>query len=555
MNMDRGVTEASSAHKRRFEHLRGNRGCEEAHWREVSQFVYPEADDFFTDSTTRTKGERRHTRIYDSTAMLSLQKFASLVESLVVPRNSRWHNMVMNDATVMRNKEAQQWLADTTATLFRHRYDPRANFQGQFSENLMSIGAFGNGAFFTDRDQKRKGFRYKAIFLGDVYFDVDFQGVLDTVYRRFDLSHKQAIQQFGDKVPEIVKKNVGEKPDERNQYIHVVCPNDDLSPGKPGPSGMAFKSIYLHLDTGVELEAGGYRTNPYSVGRYQTSPHEVLGRGPAMSILPDIRTLSEMGRADLRATHKLVDPPLLAHDDGVIGSGRQQIYLDPGMVSMGGVSADGRQLIQPLQTGARVDLNEAKMEQKRNVIREAFLVDLFRLHQETKRMTATESMMRNQDRGAQAGPIMGRLQSEQLSAIIERELDIAMESELIPPPPQIIQEALAEGEYDITFESPLSRMQRAENLIGIDMLIQQGVTLANAGMPEALKTIDGLEIMRLTADGGGAPPSVVLSKEAYEAKIQGEQAQAQAQQQLESAPAAASAMKDLAQAEQIQRGG
>lgn len=547
------VTKGSEHHKKRFECLRGERGTFESHWREVAIYVYPEAEDFFTDSQVKTKGDKRSTRIYESTAQMSLLKYASLVESLVTPRHSKWHGLVCTDPTVMANREAAAYLEEFTNVLFRHRYDPRANFQAQFSENLMSIGAFGNGPFFTDKAEGRKGFRYKSIFLGDAYFDVDFQGNLDTFYRRFDMSHKQAIQKWGEKgVPEVVVKQAEKNPDERHAYIHVVCPNDDMDPGKAGAGGMPFKSYYIHLETGHELETGGYRSQPYSMGRSQTSPHEIYGRGPAMSCLPDIRTLNEMGRADLRATHKLVDPPLLVHDDGVLGSGRQQIYLDPGMVSMGGVSADGRQLVQPLQTGARVDLNEAKMEVKRGNIREAFLVDLFRLHEETKRMTATESMMRNQDRGSQAGPTMGRVQT-QLSSIVQREMDIAADTGLIGPPPEILQQALAEGDYDITFDSPLSRMQRAEDLVGIDMVIQQAVTLANAGHPEVLQTLDALSIMENTSAGSGAPVNTVLSREDFEAKMAQQQAQQQQQAQMEAAPGQAAAMKDLAQAEQIQR--
>lgn len=553
--MHDGITEAAQEHKRRFENLRTSRGTWESHWREVAQYVYPEAEEFWQEANLSSQGEKKSHRIYDATPMLANQQFASLVESLTVPRHSRWHTLTVPDSVIMRDRDAQEWLEFATNQLFRYRYHPRANFQNQISESFMSIGAFGNGPFFTDKASGYTGIRYKSIFIGDFYFDVNFQGVVDTVYRRYDYSHQQAMQRWGDAAPKDVKKLVEKNPYERNSYIHVVCPNDDLTPGAPGPKGMDFKSYHIHIPSGHECETGGYRTMPYSLGRYQTSPHELYGRGPAMSVLPDIRTLNEMARADLRATHKLVDPPLLVHDDGVLGSGRQQIYLDPGMVNMGGVSPDGRPLIQPLQTGARVDLNEAKMEVKRTTIREAFLTHLFRMHHESKRMTATEAMMRNQDRGSYMGPIMGRIQSEMICPIIERELDILSHLDALPPPPEKLKDYLAEGEYDIAFESPLSRMQRAENLVGIDMLIQQGIALANVGQPEVLEALDGFEIMRLTADGAGAPVTVVRSEEQFRQRMAEKQAQAAQQAQMEAAPGAASAIKDLAQAEKLEREG
>lgn len=538
---------------RRFSELRVGRGTWEAHWREAARFIYPSADDFWQEASTSSRGEKKNQQVYDSTAVLSNQQFASLLESLTIPRHQKWHSLTVPDATVMRDRESREWLERTTDTLFRYRYAPSANFQPQLSESFMSIGSFGTGAVFTDA-HKGKGLRYKSMFLGDTYFDVNHQGNVDTVYRRFDFSHQQAIQQWGeDGVPEPVLKAAEANPYARSSYLHVVTPNDSMDYKAKGKDGMPFKSCFIHLESQCELETGGYRTMPYAIGRYHTSPHEIYGRGPGMNVLPDIRTLNEMARADLRATHKLVDPPLLVHDDGILGSGRQQIYLDPGMVNFGGVNADGRQLIQPLQTGARVDLNEAKMEVKRQVIKDAFLVSLFQILTQTPRMTATEAMMRAQEKGALMGPIMGRIQSELLSPIVEREIDILMDIGAIGEPPSLLAEALAEGDYDITFESPLSRMQRAEAMVGIDMVIQQAVQLANAGQQDVLQSLDGHEIMRITADGGGAPVSIIKPREQFEAEQQASQEAAAAQMQSESAPQMAMAMKNLAHAEKLQK--
>ena len=45
---------------------------------------------------------------------------------------------------------------------------------------------------------------------------------------------------------------------------------------------------------------------------------------------------------------------------------------------------NGRALIQPFSTGARVDINEQKMEQRRAAIDDAFLVSLFQILVETR---------------------------------------------------------------------------------------------------------------------------------------------------------------------------
>lgn len=539
--------------KQRYDGERHNRGTWEGHWREVAQYVYPEQDDFWQKWNQTSHGERKNQRIYDATAMLANGQFASLLESILIPRAQMWARVTIPDTDVMKRRENQIYLDQLNDTLFRRRYSPTANFQSQMSESFMSIGAFGTGVVYTD--STARGFRYRSEFIGDIYFDLDWQGLVNTVFCRFDYSHQQAIERWGDNAPKCAIKEVKDKPYDRKSYVHAVFPNSAPDPDRDTAEGMPFASVVFFEDDGSVCEEGGYRTMPYSVARFRTSPHEKWGRGPAMSVLPDIRTLNEMARADLRATHKLVDPPMMAYDDGILGAGRQDILLDPGMVNFGGVSADGRPLIQPLQTGARVDLNEAKMEVKRNTIREAFLVNTFQiLQQQTKRMTATEVMAWAQEQGQLVGPTAGRIQAEMLGSVMQREIEIGFRRGWFPQPPPDLMRVMAEGDYEFEYESPLSRLQRAEQMVGIDMLIQQGVQLANIGKSDALDTINGQAIMRITQEVGGAPAEALNPAEEVSAMAARRREQEDAQLQAQNAPAAATAIKDLAQAEALTTG-
>ena len=144
-----------------------------------------------------------------------------------------------------------------------------------------------------------------------------------------------------------------------------------------------------------------------------------------MIVLPDIKMLNEMSKTVIRAAHKTVDPPLLLHDDGVLGLSRGgRPNLDPGALNVGGIDDQGRPKVLPLQTGARPDLGLELMEQRRKVINDAFLVTLFQILVEGPAMTATEVLERAKEKGALLAPTMGRQQSEALGPMIERELDI-----------------------------------------------------------------------------------------------------------------------------------
>jgi hypothetical protein len=267
--------------------------------------------------------------------------------------------------------------------------------------------------------------------------------------------------------------------------------------------------------------------------------------------LPDIKMLNEMAKTDIRAAHKLIDPPILMHDDGILGGGAMTVNMRPGGLNVGGVNRDGRPMIQPFNTGARVDINEAKMEQRREAIDDAFLVTLFQILVETPRMTATEALIRAQEKGMLLTPTMGRHQSEALGPLIERELDLLMFHKVLPPMPPILSEA--GGEYQIVYDSPMSRMQRAEELVGVQRTMELLAPFAQMD-PTVLDVFDKDELARLTAEVSGVPTPVMRSPQAV-AELRKQRAeQEQAMMEMQAAPQMAGAMKDAAQAHNLLQG-
>lgn len=540
--------------KRIFDRVKGNRGTWDSHWQLVARYCFPDADDFYQRAGQTSRGERKNQYVYDSTAILSLDRFAGILESLVTPMQQQWHNLRTTLTSISRDRDVRMYFDEVTSILFEKRYAAKSGFQGQMHAVYKSIGAFGNGIMYVEEADDNPGeLRYKSCFIGDTYIDVSPQSVVDTVFRRFDMTHEAAMRKFPDTIPDLVKKRYEQNRYEFDEYLHVVRPNLDFDPQRFDAGGMPYSSVYIHYKTGTVLSEGGYRTFPYPVARYSMSPTEIYGRGPAMEVLGDILTLQEMERTDLRATHKLVDPPLLMHDDGLLGGGHQQVNLNPGGLTPGGVNPDGRQLIHPLQTNARVDINEQKMERKRDVIRDSFLITLFQILVDTPRMSATEAMIRAQEKGALLGPGIARTQSELLGTLIERELDILWNAGQLPdPPPALIDSG---GDFDIQYQSPINRLMRKEEAIGTQTVLDAAVQIVNAtGDPRHMRRIDPDEMLQLIADSSGAPTRILRSDQEIAAMDAAEQQQQQLQQEVAAAPQLAKAAKDFAQAQNLRVG-
>lgn len=533
-----------------YEKLKGDRGTWEQHWEEIAERILPRQIGFVGD---RTSGEKKTQKVFDSKPMIALERFSSVMDSMLTPRQTKWHNLRTTDERLNADSQVQDWFYRVNSLLYQTRYVPQANFAGQNSERWVSTGAFGTGALFIDSVFERGvfQFRYRCVNLRDLYMLENHQGVIDTVYRCFKFTARQAAQRWGyENLPDSLKKCL-ENPNKVNdlhEFLHVVKPRTDYMPGRMDAKGKPWASIYIYVKEKAVLEENGYSSFPYSISRYVTAPDEVYGRSPAMVALPDIKMLNEMAKTDIRAVHKLIDPPILLHDDGILGGGAMTVNMRPGGLNVGGVNRNGQAMMQPFSTGARVDINEAKMDQRRAAIDDAFLVTLFQILVETPRMTATEALIRAQEKGMLLTPTMGRQQSEALGPLIERELDLLAAARQLPPMPQALIEA--GGEYEIVYDSPMSRMQRAEELVGVQRTMELLAPFAQID-PTVLDIFDRDALARLTAEVSGVPTPVLRTADQLEQIRQQRAEQEQQAMMMQAAQPLAGAMKDVAQANAV----
>jgi hypothetical protein len=511
------------------------------HWREIAERILPRSNLF---QRYQERGEKATERVFDATATLALERFSAAMESMLTPRTQRWHKLRTLDAGMADNPAVKSYLDSVTEILFNARYAPTANFASQTNEAYMSLGAFGTGAMFID-EMMGQGLRYRAVHLSELYIAENHQGVIDTVYRKFPMTLRQFAQRFGqDKMSQRQKGMLDKDPEQCIDIIHAVHPNDEMEDRKKNYRGMPIASCYVNVETREVVDEGGFRTMPYAVGRYVTAPKEVYGRSPAMTVLPDIKMLNEMSKVSIRAAHKMVDPPLLLQDDGAL----QAFDLRPGALNYGGVDEQGRQLVHAMTPSGRIDIGLEMMDQRRKVINDAFLVTLFQILVDAPNMTATEAMLRAQEKGALLAPTMGRQQSEFLGPLIERELDLLARAGNLPPMPRELMEMGAE--VDIEYVSPLNRAQRADEGVAILRTLESVASLAQID-PSVMMVFDPMLIARELAEINGVPQKVLRTTEQVdEMKAAAEQA-AQAQALLQAAPILGKTTADLARAQQL----
>lgn len=536
-------------HIQRLGTFRSRRGNFERQWDEASMRLVPaHVNSFFQGGMgiAHAPGEKKTDAMFDATAALALQRFSSVIESLSTPQNSRWHRLVPGEPELRKNRRIRLFLDELNARLFRQRYRPQANFVGQAQKTYLGYGAYGNGILFIDSPEDRVGLRYKNLHLGECYIAENHEGRVDTLYRSYFLTPRQIIQKWGESnVPESINKlaknsNTAET---RLELLHVIIPRDDRDPERLDSKGMPFASLHIFLQEQELIAEGGYLSYPAPITRYMQFTNEEYGRGPAQLVLPAIKVLNEEKKAVLMQGHRVVKPVLLAHDDGVVGS----FSMRPGTVNPGGVNAQGRALVQVLPTG-NLAVGKDLMDDERAVINDAFLITLFQILIDTPQMTATEVLERAKEKGMLVAPTVGRQQAEFLGPSIEREVDLMVAQGLAPePPPELLE---AGGQYTVEYDSPLSRMQRAEEAAGFMRSLSEALEVVKVTQdPGHLDWFNFDEAIPAIQDINGAPTAWTSTLEEVQAKRQARAEQQQQQQMLDAAPGlagAVSAVGDLA---------
>ena len=243
-----------------------------------------------------------------------------------------------------------------------------------------------------------------------------------------------------------------------------------------------------------------------------------------MKVMPDVKSLYKIAENTLIALDKVLDPPLVAP-----GSLKND-YIDqfPGGVTFSDdmIGADS---FKPLYQ-IRPDIKSAEYikEQLVAAIQRGFFKDIFLMltnTPDTKRMTAYEVQGRKEEKMTMLGPVLGRLQGELLSKIIDRTFAVMYRNGLLPEAPAEIQGKELEIKY-------LSILARAQEMGAVNAMMQMlNFTGALAQVKQdVLDLLNADGMFKEFADAVGVPPDTIVPDNQV-ASIRAQRAEMQKQQQ------------------------
>lgn len=511
-------------------------------WSEVSDYILPDHGRYLDgDENKDNDGEKRHQKIIDSTATDAMDILASGMQSGLTSPARPWFRLVTPDPALLDYLPVKEWLFQVEK-LMRFVF-ARSNVYQSLHQTYMELGCFCTGAMAVLEDYD-KVIRCRAYTAGEYLLGCDHRGVVDTIYRKFELTAMNIVTMFGeencsDSVKQAFKNGNEEQP---FFVIHVIEPNDSRIVGVGGNRNMAYRSVYYEAkgQTDKVLRMSGFESFPVMAPRWNVVGRNVYGTGPGRKILGDVKMLQKMQEKSLIALDKAIEPPVVAP----AGMERKPINTFPGGVTYSN-EMDPKGGLRPLyEVRPDIQANEFKIERVQTAIRRGLYNDLFLMLQQQdtlrKQMTATEVAERHEEKLLMLGPVLERLHGELLDPLIDRTFEIMNRVGLIPPAPPEIQGTDLRVEY-------ISLLAQAQKMVALSGLDQLAMAVANLApvKPEILDHFDEREWLEEYADGLGTPPKILKDK-AVAGQIQRQRAQQmQAAQGMEQMNQASQAAKNL----------
>ncbi len=413
--------------RKQFERLKEARRDWEPVWRDCYAHALPLRSAFGTTAT------RTADPLFDGTAPDAVDQLAASLLAELTPPWSRWFNLTAgaelppDEATA-----AGPVLEDIGATLQGH-FD-RSNFLVEMHQCYLDLVTGGTAALLFEESAPggTSAFRFRALPLPDVWLEEGETGRLETVFRRTDLPLDLFVRRFPDAPLTPDEARAREKGDDiRIAAIEATRKQDGkvryTAFRQDPPEARSVTGGAGRDDAEKPLAAGTFADHPVIAFRWMKAPGEAWGRSPVMKALPDIRTANKVVELVLKNASIAVTGMWQADDDGVINPAN--IKLSPGVVIPKAVGSEG---LKPLSAPGRFDVSELVLNDLRQRIRRALLVD--KLGQiDSPKMTATEVLERKAEMARLLGATFGRLQSELLTPLVERGLGILRRRREVPP--------------------------------------------------------------------------------------------------------------------------
>lgn len=535
--------------KSRLSQLEHNRSRFIDRWTEAQKYVAPVVYNWHNLDAIPEIPNR-----YTSAPCNYLDTLVSGLVGYSASPNIQWYKLMLENPSQMDEYGVKDWLEETEEVM--NAEFNRSNFYSQIKNIIQSAAVIGHGVMLCDEDLKDDKLRFSSITANEIYLDADEHGKIDTIFRKYLMTLRNAVDFFGlenlDQNYREDYKDV-EKWNMNVEVLFAVFPRKEYDETIKDALNKPYAAIYVDLKHSKIILESGYDENPYAVFLWDQIPGLAYSNSPAICALPDIKELNIAKKTSMEICQTSAEPPMR------VSSSIRNVSLVPRGFTYINTPDE---IIEPIRTGENYPITLNEVEGMKQAVKDWFNVDFFlMLQQKQGRMTATEVQELQGEKSAVLSNLVISL-NETLTQVIQRSFNLLAKQGKIPPVPESLEGQSAAMKID--FIGPLAMAQKKYHTLGG---IQQALALVSPIMqmfPNAGDYIDPDVLMKRALEGQGMPQAIIrededvkkLREERMRAQMEA-QAQAQQQQMMQSmmqnadklgkAPEAGSALQEIDQ--------
>ena len=459
---------------------------------ECYEYALPQRESFYYEE----RGQRRDEKIFDETAVVGVQEFASRLQSGIVPNFARWADLMSGSEVPPDQREAvDNELDEVTEYVFEVLQN--SNFSQEVHESFMDL-AVGTGVLCVEEGDSINPVIFSAIPLPHLVLDTGPDDKIDHVYRerkaiRFDqLPILYPKAQLNPQLQSMMTNSA----DKTTTVLELICRDYSVK------NEEAYLSYAFCMTTNTVIYTKamkGIGSNPFICFRWSKCAGEVYGRGPLINALSAIKTTNLTVELILENAQMAISGVYQMEDDGVINP--DTINLVPGSIIPKAMGSAG---LQPIQAAGDFNVAQLILSDMRLNIKRALYNDMLGNPDRTP-ASATEVAERMADLSRRIGSAFGRLQAELVQPVLQRVIYILKKQGRIEVP------TVNGREVKVKSVSPLAQAQANQDISSIARFLE--LVNGTFGPEMAMVLINSEETAAHLAKKFGVPDSLIRDEE------------------------------------------
>jgi hypothetical protein len=505
--------------------IRGNSADQEkqnwvSQYRDAYEFALPMRNLY----STFQPGADKMNRVFNSTQIISTQKFASRLQSNLTPPNNEWLDFLPGTNILDQDKdEARRILKEAQKKFFAILGN--SNFDTVITEYYLDL-AVGTAAMLVMEGDDDNPVIFTAVPNAQLSLDEGPLSSVDGVFRQHTIAARNIETTWNDLTPQgktkiaqlIAEANKLKKDSKVNileatyfDFKEKVFYYQVILKGTQDNSNISQPTQVQNLDTGGStlLVERRLDESPWVITRWIKVAGEVFGRGPLLFALPDIKTLNKTTELMLQNASMAISGLWGVSNDSI--ANLDMVELSAGTF----LPLDRIEDIKRLDIPGDLNVGEAVAEKLENNIRAA-LFDRALPDPTGAVRSPTEIIQRVRELAQDIGAPFSRIYAELLKPLATRVTNIMVKRGLLEFPLKFNGRAVK-----VVPTSPLAREQ---NINDLDSAVQWLQIIQSLGPEVLLGSVKVEDFAQWSAEKLGVDPNLARD-EAERANLQEQVAQ------------------------------